>query len=277
LIKYQVDSSLDLNGNDDFVDELVKNTYSDLFGDDENIVSGTDSVQLTKSRPANMYPVFKSDSTRKEMTCNTIDFQSTSLYHKGTLIMDNCYIFNQAIGPTQIVYQHPYCGDDISISFIIRMTDNYNGKLLETGHISVMSNSTTLSVNVCEKCKIDIKLNEWYFVTIRYSKALHIVDMTASIYTHPDNIPLYQLSNWHYFFDVDNAIQSVGRWNEEMHIGSSSEVIVHGFPGNMSNIKVFDIYNDKLSEMMMQYPTNSHLIINDTARPLYGLTGTTPK
>ena len=277
LTKYQIDGSLDLADNDDFVEDLVKNKYDTLFGNDEHLDSGTDSVQLTKARPSNMYSVFKSDSTRKEMTCETIDFQSTTLYHKGTLIMDNCYTFTGDGETTQIIYQHPYCGDEITISFIIRLLSDYDGKVFETGHINIRSNGTTLSLNVCDKCKVTLEANEWYFVTVRYSKNLHTVDMTAAKYKHPENIPLYQLSNWHYFFDVDNAIQSISRWNEEMHIDSASEVTIYGIPGNISNIKVFNIYNDKLSEAMMQYPTNAHLIINDTARPLYGLIGTTPK
>ena len=59
--------------------------------------------------------------------------------------------------------------------------------------------------------------------------------MTASINKHPDNIPLYQLSNWHYFFDVDNCQQTTARWNEEMQISHKKEVSLYGFYGNITN------------------------------------------
>ncbi len=284
LVKYQIDGSLNLNEHDDFVEELVKNKYEDLFGNDEELDSGTNSAPLTQARPANLYSVFKSDSTRKEMTCNTIDFQNTSLYHKGTLVMDNCYTFIPAANqPMQIIYQHPYCGSECSISFIIRVTPNneYECKLIEFGHLSLnihqTKNEATLTFNVIDKCKLTLQAGEWYFVTVRFSKSLRTFDMTASINKHPENIPLYQLSNWHYFFDVDNCQQTTARWNEELQISHKKDVSLYGFYGEISNVKMMDVYDDKLSELMMQYPTHQRLIINDTARPLYGLLGTTPK
>ena len=283
LVKYQIDGSLNLNEHDDFVDELVKNKYEDLFGNDEALDSGTDSVQLTKARPANLYSVFKSDSTRKEMTCSSIDFQNTALYHKGTLVTDNVYSFIPAAGPMQIIYQHPYCGSECSVSFIIRCQSNndYEGKLIEFGHLSIYikqeKKQSMLTFNVVDKCKLILQNDEWYFVTVRFSKSLRTFDMTASINKHPDNIPLYQLSNWHYFFDVDNCQQTTARWNEEMQISHKKEVSLYGFYGNITNFKMMDVYDDKMSELMMQYPTHQRLLINDTARPLYGLIGTTPK
>ena len=57
----------------------------------------------------------------------------------------------------------------------------------------------------------------------------------------------------------------------------NKEVSLYGFYGNITNFKMMDVYDDKMSELMMQYPTHQRLLINDTARPLYGLIGTTPK
>lgn len=283
LTKYQIDSSLDLNTHDDFVEELVKNKYEDLFGNDEELDSGVNSVQLTRPRPANLYSVFKSDATRKEMTCDSIDFQNTSLYHKGTLVSDNVYIFKPNIGDVQITYQHQFCGSECSISFLIRcdMNNIYTGKLLEIDKLSIDINQgktqSVITLNVDDKCQLTLENNEWYFVTVRFSKKLRTLDMTASINKHPENIPLYQLSNWHYYFDVDNHQQSTSKWNTEMEINPKADILLNGCYGNMSNIKVFDVYNDNMSELMMQYPTNQHLIINDTARQLYGFLGTNKK
>lgn len=281
LVKYQADASMDLNGNDDFIDELVKNKYEDLFGNDEALDSGIESVALTKSKPDTIYPVYKSDATRKEMTCDTIDFQNTNLYHKGTLIMDNCYTFTPTTTP-QITYQRQYCGSECTISFIIKCTPNeYNATIINIGRISINisqnKKNSIISINNVDRCQVTLKNNEWYFVTIRFSKTMNIVDITASINKCPDNIPLYRLTNYHYYFDVDNCLTSTARWNSELVTDKKSDIIVYGFHGNISNIKVFDVYNDKMSELMMQYPTHQHLLINDTARPLYGLLGVTPK
>lgn len=279
LVKYQSDMSLDLNEHDDFVDELVKNKYEDLFGNDEALDSGTESVQIMTQRPSNLYPVYKSDSTRKELTFDNIEFQSTSLYHKGTLIMDNCYKFKDV--NSQITYQRGWCGDAISLSFIIRCNaSEYNTTLIKIGNIHIdltqTAKNTTLSLNVSDKCNIILNNDKWYFVCIRFSKQLHTVDMTAAENKYPNNIPLYQLTNYHYYFDVDNATQVTAKWNEEMQSESKHEVTVYGFNGNISNVKVMDIYDDKLSELMMQYPTHQHLLINDTARQIYGLLGSNP-
>ena len=45
------------------------------------------------------------------------------------------------------------------------------------------------------------------------------------------------------------------------------------FYGNITNIKVFEMYNDNISEILQQYPTNNYLLLNDTARKLVGLDG----
>ena len=43
--------------------------------------------------------------------------------------------------------------------------------------------------------------------------------------------------------------------------------------GSITNIKLFDTDNDNITELLQMYPTNSNLIINDTARKLVGLDG----
>lgn len=285
LTKYQSDGSLDLNGTDDFVATLVKNDYEDIFGNEEPLDSGVESVPLTKSRPVNMYSVFKSDSTRYEMTCDTIDFQSTTLYHKGTLVMDNCYRFllESDAAASSIVYQRPWCGDELSLSFIIRCNagTKYETCIIEIGNLKlILSQDTavsTLRFNQSDKGMLKLNNGTWYFVTLRFSRTMRTFDMSAAEYKYPDGIPLYKLTAYHYYFDVDNCQQISDRWNQEMQIGNATKVILNGFFGNISNIKVMDVYDDRLSELMMQYPTHQHLLINDTARPLYGLLGTTQK
>lgn len=287
LVKYQIDGSLDLAGQESFIDSIVKNKYEDLFGTEEGLDSGVYSTDLTRARPSNLYAVYKSDATRKEMTCDTINFQTTKLYHKGTLISDNCYKFSDMIGyyDSQIIYQRPYCGDSLSMSFIILcnsvMQPPYKKDIISIGNIKVQltnnGQSSNIKLNIKPELNVDIDNEKYYLITLRYDKILNTADITASEYKYPSTIPLYKLSSHHYFFDVDNKIQKVGRWSSEMNLETNSEVSVYGFPGTITNFKLFDVYNDKLSELLQQYPTHQHLQINDTARPIVGLTGTTPK
>ena len=291
LTKYQADASMDLNDHEDFVNELVKNKYDDLFGDTEPLDSGQESVGLTTVRPANMYSVYKSDSTRKEMTCDSIDFVSSTLYHKGTLIADNFYSFASDLKtafvdgfpPTIITYQRPYCGDSASISFIIKVHPGHVHEcdLFTIGHNKIQlkqgPQQTEISCSLVEGKTLTIENDKWFFICIRWSKQLRTFDMTAAVYTYPENIPLYKLSNYHYYFDVDHAQTVIGKWNTEFTLDSKHEFVLNGFYGNIANIKLMDVYNQNTSEMMMQYPTNSHLLINDTARPLVGLLGTEQK
>ena len=98
-------------------------------------------------------------------------------------------------------------------------------------------------------------------------------DFNATKYSYPENIPLYRLQNHHYYFDFDNAETKVSKWNLEYRVSEKTDLVLNNFIGSISNIKLFDVYNDNVSEILMQYPNNKHLLINDTVRPLVGLDG----
>jgi hypothetical protein len=51
------------------------------------------------------------------------------------------------------------------------------------------------------------------------------------------------------------------------------DVILRGFNGTITNFKVFDVYDDNVSEILQMFPTHQHLIINDTARKLIDMHG----
>ena len=60
-----------------------------------------------------------------------------------------------------------------------------------------------------------------------------------------------------------------------MTVENNSDIILESFYGNITNIKVYDIYVDSVSEILQMYPTNSHLLVNDTARKIVDMTGLT--
>ena len=49
--------------------------------------------------------------------------------------------------------------------------------------------------------------------------------------------------------------------------------MLKGFYGTITNIKLFNIYCDDISEILQMFPTNNALIINDTARNILGMDG----
>ena len=260
----------------------MKNKYDDLFGDDDNQTydSGTDATDAPKYAANSLYPVFESDATRKYISCDTVDIRSENIYYKGTLIADSKYEFiNNANIISQIVYQKPYCGEEGSISFIINpMVAAFSGTLLSLGNISINIeqdiSDCTLSVNIDERLTLHLAANSTFFVILRWSKCMNTCDFSAYKYVYNTNIPRYKLNSAHYWFDMDNTIdESVISYNDEFIIYDKSELILHNFNGWITNIKLFDVYNDDLSELLQMYPTHQHLMINDTARPVVGLPG----
>lgn len=284
LIKYEEKGSVNLGDMSDMVNSFITNKYDDLFGDDEDIMgSGEQSVEAPLSAADNLYPIFKSDATRKYVPTTGLNIYSESTYYKGTLISDSWYTFDTVLPDQKIVYQKQYCGDDLSISFIINpyiIQQNYGiytNKLLSIGdlyiNIEQAGTKTTLSVNKDSKLTLDLISGNTYFVVIRWSKDLKISEISSILYTYNQNIPIYKLQSGHYYYNVDNRETVSSKWNIEYTISKKTDIELYNFNGRITNIKIFSNYNDDLSEMLQQYPTNNYLIVNDTARKLVGLDG----
>lgn len=301
LVKYQEKASVDLGDTESFVNSLVKNTYDELFGEDEHqtLDSGYDTVQTTNYPQNNLYAVYESDATRKYVTCDCLKIDtSTSLYYKGTLLSDSRYLFNPyndigtGYNDARIIYQNKYCSSDATLSFIITIRDSYKDskvhKLITIGNIridafdNIIDNNKKLKhkfVNISLHGKdnyISLDLNVTYFVVIRWSHKMNISESFAFKYKYPENIPMYKLGPQHYYFDIDNPSSSfIHSYNTELNVSSQQEVTLHGINGSITNIKLYDVYIDNYSEIMQMYPTNQHLLINDTARKLLDPIGVT--
>ena len=278
LVKYQEKDSVDLKDTENIVNTLVKNKYEDLFGDEENIGSGEESLTTPTYSPDSLYPVFESDSTRKYMSLDSIDFKQGLLYFRGTMIADDIYSFN-GYKTGKIIYQRKYCGDAATFSFIIKpKADIYEGILLEVGHIKIkikqQQNNCNLSIINIKNTSLDLTPGKTYFIYFRYSKDLNIAEFSASEYIHAD-LPIYKLQNHHYWFDIDNSQKVISKFDIELVEEDKSDIILNSFYGDITNIKVFDIYIDSISEILQMYPTNSNLLVNDTARKIVDMNGLT--
>ena len=58
LVKYQDDASVDLGFSQDMVDDIVKNKYEDILGEEENQEAQIDAAPILQAVPNNLYPIF---------------------------------------------------------------------------------------------------------------------------------------------------------------------------------------------------------------------------
>jgi len=281
LVKYQEKGSVDLSDSESLVNELVKNKYEDLFGEDDEDTQGSSQefVSAPISAQDNLYPIYKSDAQRKYVSCNYIDIKDESTYYQGTIISDKFYYFSNININTKIIYQKRFCGNSGTISFIIKplAVEKHKGLLLNIGNFEINVSQTklltTLTLNVDPKMKLTLRPGITYFVYLRWSKELNIIEFTSSIYTYPNNIPVYKLQPGNYYYDIDNKKTVSNKWNIELDINQKSDITLFGFYGAITNIKVYESYNDDISEILQMYPTNNTLLINDTARNILGMDG----
>ena len=282
LVKYQEKGSVDLGSTEDLVSSFVKNKYEDLFGDDNEDTNGSGEEFTnggTLATQDNLIPIYESDAQRKYISVNSVESKDEATYYKGTVISDKFYNFTTINTDTQIVYQQKYCSTDGTCSFIIKpiATMNYNGDIIKIGNLKIQIKQTPLKtilkVNKSNKLKLELENNQCYFIFLRWSKQLKIVEFSSSLYTYPQSIPIYKLQSGHYYYDIDNKQSCTDIWNIEFSSNKKVDVSLHGFLGNITNIKLFNSYNDNISEILQMYPTNNTLIINDTARNILGADG----
>ena len=277
LSKYQEKGSVNLGDTESLVNSFVKNKYEDLFGEDSmnTVDSGEASTNAPTYAANSLYPVFESDATRKYVTCKSIDIVSNDIYYKGTLISDSKYEFNRNDIQSKVIYQKQYCGEELTISFILKpqYIDEYEGELITVGNIKINvtqnMTSTVCYIKSTPNIKIELLPNETYLCVLRISKCMNLVEFLVFRYTYNENIPLYKLQNNHYYFDMNNPVEkSIGKFNIEYITSEKSNVELCNYYGTITNFKLYDIYNDSLSDMLQMYPTHQHLIINDTARKI---------
>ena len=287
LTKYQEKGSVDLKDAEDLVNTFVKNKYEDLFGEDNQSTydSGEASTNAPTYAAGTLYSVFKSDATRKYMTCDSINIeQDITLYYRGAMISDSRYTFNTQMQNSQVIYQKQYCGDCATISFIITPEMSiFESKniILSIGNLKVIleqnGNSHKLYLNVKKNLSIDLETKKTYFIIMRWSKFMNIYEFHAYEYKHNEDIPEYMVQKSHYYFDMNNPVgKKIDKYDIELQVTEKTDIYISNFYGSITNIKIFDIYNDKNSEILQMYPTHQHLMINDTVRKIVDLPGVHP-
>lgn len=283
LVKYQEKGSVDISNSEDFIKSVVKNKYDDLFGDDNRgtFDSGEHTVDAPISAtPNTLYAIYESDAQRKYMTCDSITYDDTSTYYKGTLISDCMYKFIRNDIESKVIYQQKYCGACASVSFIIKpdMSPEFENTILKVGNLEVRLKQSVqqsiLYTNIYKDKTITLNNASTYFIVIRWDVNMRLFDFSAYLYDYNHSVPEYKLSSAHYKYDIDNPVGQYSlQYDIELESSDPQDINLYNFYGEICNIKVFSCYNDNISELLQMYPTHQHLMINDTCRRVLGNNG----
>lgn len=282
LVKYEDKGSVDLGDAQSFVDGLVKTKYEDLFGTEENDISGQDFTSSPVNAFEPLYPVYESDAVRKYVKMSnditTINTKLVNLqtYNNGILTSENAYDWTSITDESYIIYQKQYCGTDATLSFIINTGSNYcKGTLFKIANIviDIDMTPTNVSLSIFDLLSINIKPNSTYLVYARWSKSMNIIELGAIEYVAPNGMPAYLVQDFNKYFDINNIKNAVTKYDIELEQYEKGDVITYSFDGKITNIKIYDSYEGNISELIQMYPTNQNLLINDTARKFVELTG----
>ena len=55
-----------------------------------------------------------------------------------------------------------------------------------------------------------------------------------------------RLESGDYYYDVDNMERVTSNWDIEFNINKKTDISLNSFVGNITNIKIFNIYNDNI-------------------------------
>ena len=277
LVKYQEKDSVDLGDTESLVNSFVKTKYEDLFGDEENVGSGYDTINNEAPYQGKLYNVYESDAIRKSVDTDNVEISEKSLYYKGNLIADMNYVLKGNVKSNQLEYQTKFCGENGTLSFIISSLRNrIDYDLIQINNLRIQISQSGMGTTLtCLNSNQSIKLNngDTYFVYLRWSKQLNLVEFSAAKYVYNQDVPLYKLQPAHYWFDIDNRIKKISKYSIEMNVIDKAAVKINNFKGTLTNFKLFDEYVSDEKEILQMYPNHNHLLINDTARKLITING----
>ena len=198
------------------------------------------------------------------------------------MIYGEIYTFGE-VTEKQIIYQKKYCGTEGSCSFIMSpLIATENNTIIQIGDIHINCEQTLkvtkLYINKLPDLNIEIDNSYIYFIVFRWSKALNYVELSAFKYVHNEKIPQYKLSDAHYWFDMDNPVQqNIRKFNIELIQESKGDVQLNSFVGWITNIKLFDVYNDNLEKGIMSKKSEYLMKYDDKLRKIVDLNGVSLK
>lgn len=278
LVKWNEKTNIEQGDFDDIIDNLIVNTYDNVFAElEENErtrTTATTQVERPLYSANNLNNIFLQDAIRKQMTKNSIDISDKQYNHKSIVVAKNIYSFfkNNDIEPI-ITYQKGYCGEDGVLSFIINNEglQQFDYKsIISFGNINIETDGKSIKFGEAY-ASLDKGSND-YLVICKWSRNSFIQEVIAYPYIIPNNVPIYQLKPEMCSFDL-SVIEENGscEYNNDNISEKQQEVVVLGYPVKLTNIKLFNTYlssEQAIKESLKYTTTNKCCVFNDLARKL---------
>ena len=280
LVKYSDSTAYNKSEFDDFIDNLIPNTYENTFGQFETLeqerISQSPQVSAPMFAATNLYDIFMEDAIRKQYTKNDVVVIDKQYGHRSNIVGRNMYRFKNENGC--ITYQKGLCGDNGTLMFIVETPGSFTGVLdrdiIQFGNLRVKmvfkSGKFILSSNSGLSTEIDPFKS--YLCIIRWNRGTYTISLDVYNYVHREDIPVYKLRPEMYWFDFENPICTiVSDYDNELSSECELPCQVHAYPLQLTNIRYYNEYlNDEDTIMeVVKYTTNHKAcVFNDIARPI---------
>ena len=291
LIKWNEKTNVEQGDFDEYIDNLVVNTYDNVFAEleenEQTRTTATTQVEKPLYTANNLDNVFLQDAVRKQMTKKLVNITDKQYNNGSIIVAKNIYEFTD---PTALItYQKGYCGEDGTLSFIIDVTGvqqivggykpiiSFGNITIETDGKSVKFGDAIarLDKRIAPESPLTDMLSNEYLVICKWNRKTFVQEIIAYPYTFPVEIPLYKIKPEMYKFLFD-IVEENGScvYNNDNITTNPKEVIVTGYPVKLTNIKLFNKYltNEQAIKESLKYTTTCEsCVLNDLARPLdYG-------
>ena len=217
LVKYSDSTAYNKSEFDDFIDNLIPNTYENTFGQFETLeqerISQSPQVSAPMFAATNLYDIFMEDAIRKQYTKNDVVVIDKQYGHRSNIVGRNMYRFKNENGC--ITYQKGLCGDNGTLMFIVETPGSFTGVLdrdiIQFGNLRVKmvfkSGKFILSSNSGLSTEIDPFKS--YLCIIRWNRGTYTISLDVYNYVHREDIPVYKLRPEMYWFDFENPICTI--------------------------------------------------------------------
>ena len=280
LVKYSDSTAYNKSEFDDFIDNLIPNTYENTFGQFETLeqerISQSPQVSAPMFAATNLYDIFMEDAIRKQYTKNDVVVIDKQYGHRSNIVGRNMYRFKNENGC--ITYQKGLCGDNGTLMFIVETPGSFTGVLdrdiIQFGNLRVKmvfkSGKFILSSNSGLSTEIDPFKS--YLCIIRWNRGTYTISLDVYNYVHREDILVYKLRPEMYWFDFENPVCTiVSDYDNELSSERELPCQVHAYPLQLTNIRYYNEYlNDEDTIMeVVKYTTNHKAcVFNDIARPI---------
>ena len=280
LVKYSDSTAYNKSEFDDFIDNLIPNTYENTFGQFETLeqerISQSPQVSAPMFAATNLYDIFMEDAIRKQYTKNDVVVIDKQYGHRSNIVGRNMYRFKNENGC--ITYQKGLCGDNGTLMFIVETPGSFTGVLdrdiIQFGNLRVKMifkyGKFILSSNSGLSTEIDPFKS--YLCIIRWNRGTYTISLDVYNYVHREDMPVYKLRPEMYWFDFENPVCTiVSNYDNELSSEHELPCQVHAYPLQLTNIRYYNEYlNDEDTIMeVVKYTTNHKAcVFNDIARPI---------